>query len=233
MCFLSEFNGPVNLSRDNSMKFKKLAIAFAALGLMAATAQATTFGNTLRAEQTMGSGDNLLSNNGLFSLAMQSDGNLVIYRLANGSAQPLWSTGRAGTYSYVRMQQDGNLALYHSDNTWSWTSGTGGRPINAGYRLVLEENGSLDIYGPAGEIIWNANRPAGDCGPQAASLPLTTYPICSYPANGVLILGTVQARCVAQASYLASLQYAVLGSSCYRGGGGGTSPTIPIYTQPF
>lgn len=214
------------------MKIKKLVFAFAALGLMAATAQATTFGNTLRAEQTMGSGDNLITNNGLFSLAMQSDGNLVIYRLANGSAQPLWSTGAAGTYSYVRMQQDGNLALYHKDNTWSWTSGTGGRPINAGYRLVLEENGSLDIYGPAGEIIWNANRPAGDCGPQAASLPLTTYPICAQPTYGPPIFGTVQARCRAEADVLAARAGGVVGSSCYRNGGG-TTPTIPIYTQPF
>lgn len=214
------------------MKLKKLAFAFAGLALAAATAQATTFGNTLRAEQTMGSGDNLITNNGMYSLAMQSDGNLVIYRLANGSAEPKWSTGRAGTYAYVRMQQDGNLALYHSDGTWSWTSGTGGRPINQGYKLVLEENGSLDIYSPTGQVIWFANRPSGDCGPQAASLPYTTYPICSYPAPGLLIQGTVQARCRAEADYLASLQYAQVGSTCYRGGGGG-SPTIPIINQPF
>ena len=190
------------------MKLK--ALAFAGLVLMAAGAQAVTLGNTLKAEVVMHAGDNLLTNNGLFSLAMQSDGNLVIYRLANGGADPKWSTGRAGSGAYVRMQQDGNLALYKSDNTWSWTSKTGGRAIDQRYKLVLEEDGSLDIFDPTGAVIWYANRPLGSCGPNPPAYQ--TYPICSNPASGVIITGTVQARCRAEADYLASLQYAKVGA---------------------
>lgn len=176
---------------------------------MAAAAQAVTFGNTLNANQRMGSGDNLLTNNKVYSLAMQSDGNLVIYRLANGGATPLWSTGAAGTYSYVAMQNDGNLALYHSDNTWSWTSKTGGRAIDSRYRLVLQENGELDIYDPSNNIIWYANRAAGTCSPTQTTYG--AYPIYTYIGT-VAACGTVQARCVAEAQALAQMQNATVGN---------------------
>lgn len=190
------------------MKLK--ALAFAGLVLMAAGAQAVTLGNTMNAEVVMRAGDNLLTKNAAFSLAMQSDGNLVIYRLSNGGAEAKWATGRAGSGAYVRMQQDGNLALYHSNNTWSWTSGTGGRPIDQRFKLVLQEDGELDIYDPSGAVIWYANRVPGTCGP--APGPYQSWPICSNPAPGVIITGTVQARCRAEADFLAGQQYAKVGS---------------------
>ncbi len=52
------------------------------------------------------------------SLAMQSDGNLVVYSPTN---QPLWSTGTAGSNATgFEMQDDGNLVLY----TFRWSAGT-------------------------------------------------------------------------------------------------------------
>ena len=156
----------------------------------------------------MNSGDNLLSNNGSYSLAQQSDGKLVLYRLANGSATPLWSTSSAGTYAYTRMQQDGNLALYHSNGTWAWTSGTGGRPIDSRYKLVLQENGELDIYDPSNNIIWYANRSTA-CSPTQTTY--VSYPIYTYIGN-VPACGTVQARCLAEAQTLAQMQGATIGT---------------------
>lgn len=189
------------------MKLK--ALVFTALTLMAAAAQAVTYGNTLNAGQTMGSGDNLLTNNGYYSLAMQSDGNLVIYRLAGESATPLWSTGRAGTYSYVAMQNDGNLALYNSNNAWSWTSKTGGRTVDSRYKLVLQENGELDIYDPSNKIIWYANRSAGTCSPTQTTF--SAWPIYVYVGN-VVTCGSVQARCETEARALAQMQGATPGT---------------------
>jgi hypothetical protein len=191
------------------MKLK--ALVFAGLTLMAAAAQAVTLGNTLNANLTMGSGDNLLTNNGYYSLAMQSDGNLVLYYLGGGGATPKWSTGAAGTYAYVAMQNDGNLALYHSNNTWSWTSGTGGRPVDSRFKLVLQENGELDIYDPSNNIIWYANRPATP--PSLCSSTQTTYsawPIYAQIGN-LPACGTVQARCLAEAQALATAQGAKVG----------------------
>lgn len=188
------------------MKLK--ALVFTGLTLMAAVAQAVTFGNTLNANQTMGSGDNLLSNNGLYSLAMQSDGNLVIY-LLGGSARPQWSTGAAGPYSYVAMQNDGNLALYKRNNTWSWTSKTGGRPVDSRYKLVLQDNGELDIYDPSNNIIWYANRSAGSCTPSQTTY--SAWPIYIMVGN-LVTCGTVQARCAAEARSLAAMQGAIPGT---------------------
>jgi hypothetical protein len=195
------------------MKFK--ALVFAGLALMGAAAQAATLGNTLNANYRMVSGDNLLTKNGYYSLAMQSDGNLVIYNISNGGSKPMWSTGAAGPYSYVAMQNDGNLALYHSNNTWSWTSKTGGRPVDSRFRLVLQETGELDIYDPSNTIIWYANRPSTG-GPTAGlcSATQTTYsswPIYTY-VGSLPACGTVQARCLAEAQYWAQAQNAKVGS---------------------
>ena len=47
-------------------------------------------------------------------VAMQSDGNLVIY---NGSGAPIWSSGTSGNAgAYLVVQSDGNLVIYHGAN---------------------------------------------------------------------------------------------------------------------
>jgi RHS repeat-associated protein len=56
------------------------------------------------------------------SLAMQSDGNLVVYSPSN---QPLWSTGTAGSNATgFEMQDEGNLVLY----SFRWSGGTSSWP---------------------------------------------------------------------------------------------------------
>jgi len=189
------------------MKLK--ALVFTGLTLMAAVAQAVTFGNTLNANQKMVAGDNLLSSAGYYSLAMQADGNLVIYELVGGGARPKWSTGGAGANAYVAMQNDGNLALYKSNNTWSWTSKTGSRAVDSRYKLVLQDTGELDIYDPSNNIIWYANRTAGTCSPGENTNK--TYPIYILVGNTVTC-GTIQARCNAEAESLASRQNARIGT---------------------
>lgn len=58
-------------------------------------------------------------------LAMQTDGNLVLY---DKSYRPLWYTGSSNTRANrLIMQQDGNLVLYTRDNRPIWASGTANR----------------------------------------------------------------------------------------------------------
>jgi YD repeat-containing protein len=60
------------------------------------------------------------------SLAMQSDGNLVVYSPSN---QPLWSTGTAGSNATgFEMQDEGNLVLY----AFRWSGGTSSWPPPSG-----------------------------------------------------------------------------------------------------
>ena len=66
--------------------------------------------STLGPNQVLGINQSLFSPNGQFELIMQSDGNLVLYRVAN--QHPLWATGTKGQ-DVLRaiMQSDGNLVL--------------------------------------------------------------------------------------------------------------------------
>jgi subtilisin family serine protease len=57
-------------------------------------------------------------------LAMQPDGNLVLYNTSN---YPIWATGTNGRQaSKFFVQNDGNLVLYNPSNQPVWASGTSG-----------------------------------------------------------------------------------------------------------
>ncbi|PYC67045.1 hypothetical protein C7C46_30535 [Streptomyces tateyamensis] len=93
-------------------------------------------------------------------LAMQADGNLVLYRKSDGAA--IWS---ANTFNnpgaYLSMQTDGNLVLYRSGGSatsnWAlWTPNTWGNP---GAYFLVQDDGNLVVYraggGPAaGGALW-------------------------------------------------------------------------------
>lgn len=60
------------------------------------------------------------------NVAMQTDGNLVVYAPSGGG--PLWASNTAGTGSnnYVAMQTDGNLVIYTSSGQPVWASKSSG-----------------------------------------------------------------------------------------------------------
>ncbi|MGW7002613.1 hypothetical protein ACWGCW_07250 [Streptomyces sp. NPDC054933] len=87
---------------------------------------------------------------GSMKLVMQSDGNLVAYLKAGGSAAPAeWSSGTYGhPGAYAVMQPDGNLVVYSHNGGPGiggalWSSGTSG---NAGAHAVLQDDGNLVVY---------------------------------------------------------------------------------------
>lgn len=131
---------------------KKLFVLGAVLaGLaasQAASAQAVvTLGpNVMRAGVRLNSGQNIQSINKNYMLAMQTDGNLVLYAQQPGGTQPTgFSTGKGGNYAV--QQDDGNFVVYTASNTWRWTSETGGR-ATANYVMVLGDDGRLTIREP-------------------------------------------------------------------------------------
>ena len=113
-------------------------------------------GNELAAGTQLKGGSRLESPNGRYRLAMQADGNLVLY----GEGHPLWASGTAGhPGAFLVMQGDGNLVVYQA-NRPIWSSGTdrGGR---AAYYLSLQDNGNATIDSPAGKAIWAAGAAVG------------------------------------------------------------------------
>ncbi len=83
-----------------------------------------------------------------FALAMQTDGNLVIY----GAGRALWASQTSGSDGYAAiMQTDGNFVLYgkHSDPLWSAdTSGHGGS------HLAIQDDGNVVVYSPQSAALW-------------------------------------------------------------------------------
>ncbi len=113
-------------------------------------------------------------------LAMQSDGNLVLY---NASNQALWSTQTNGNSgAQLKLQTDGNMVVYSSSNAVLWTPYTLHNPDHLSYvnttlspglggiarmypgqsidtadrkyHLILQRDGNLVLYSPT-RVLWS------------------------------------------------------------------------------
>jgi hypothetical protein len=103
---------------------------------------------TLDAGQTLSSGRELTSPNGLFHAVMQRDGNLVGY----GPAGAIWSTGTRGIGNSLVLQDDGNAVIYGADGSAKWASGTRG----GGHTIELDDSGVLEIRNAGDELVWDS-----------------------------------------------------------------------------
>ena len=103
-------------------------------------------GQQLNVNQSINSSDNR------FTLVMQDDGNVVLYRKQDN--HPLWASGTNGQdVKRAVMQDDGNFVLYHTNGRPSWATGTQGKN---GSFLVLQNDGNLVIYWPS-DPVWASN----------------------------------------------------------------------------
>jgi len=102
--------------------------------------------DSLAAGSTLQPGAFLLSPSHQYELAMQTDGNLVLYH--EGAA--LWSSQTSGKGNYLAMQPEGNLVVYNGGKVAQWNTGTWGFP---GAYLQLQDDGNLVLY-QDGHAIW-------------------------------------------------------------------------------
>jgi hypothetical protein len=106
--------------------------------------------SVLAPDEALYADQGLSSCNGLYSLWMQGDGNVVLYD--NQSGAPLWNSqtaGKGGTA--VVMQSDGNFVLYGEAGA-IWHTGTHG---HAGAMLRVEEDGNVIVW-DGWTAIWKA-----------------------------------------------------------------------------
>jgi hypothetical protein len=145
----------------NGIKSKSaVKAAFVAAAMLAApvalsvavvsSASASAGQATLMPGEVLYGGQSLLD--GPYTMAMQTDGNFVLY--ANGN-QALW---QSHTYnnpgSDVVMQTDGNLVVYSPRGQALWQSGTYNQP---GDHLVVQTDGNAVIYTPSNAAPWATN----------------------------------------------------------------------------
>jgi hypothetical protein len=113
-------------------------------------------GSALRQGYQLGIGAELKSPLGRFRLIMQSDGNLVLYRVSDYRA--IWSSNTANTGAYrAIMQYDGNFVVYTGTNVAvaKWATHTVGQPANY---LLVQDDGNLVIYSVGSNTVqWTSN----------------------------------------------------------------------------
>ena len=98
----------------------------------------------------LNSGTGLNSCDNRFHLAMQNDGNLVLY--APGGALWASNTGGIGPSSAV-LQGDGNFVVYTGGFSATWNSGTWGQSVA---HLLVQNDGNVVIYATSGAALWNS-----------------------------------------------------------------------------
>jgi subtilisin family serine protease len=92
----------------------------------------------------------LRSPNGLYTLAMQADGNLVLY---NQASQALWHTHTAGNPgAYAVFQTDGNFVVYRANGIPLWHTVTFGTAANL---FVVQNDSNIVIYGQDNQVYWH------------------------------------------------------------------------------
>lgn len=107
--------------------------------------------SVLEPNESLRAGQTLWSDGGEYNLHFQEDGNLVLYRTADG--EPIWSTDTAGTRpGRVIMQDDGNFILYNARGEPIWATET----TVPDSRLVVQNDGSLVIRDPDGARVWQS-----------------------------------------------------------------------------
>jgi len=111
-----------------------------------------TEGTTLRPSQIV------YSASGSHRLAMQEDGNLVLYNTANGAA--VWNSGTYGNAgAYAVFQTDGNFVIYSASGKALWFSSTTGTTFDQ--RLSVQDDGNMVIYRVSVPVFATSTAAAG------------------------------------------------------------------------
>jgi len=135
------FSGPYSLSGQTLDRMPDMGGHWVASGAIWGA------NRTLRRGMTVRSGD------GRYLLAMQGDGNLVLY---GPSGRAIWATSwRTGAWQsqeFVVFQGDGNLVTYGGGRA-IWASGTGGSGAGA---FAVQSDGNLVIY-RGSTPVWASN----------------------------------------------------------------------------
>ena len=94
-------------------------------------------------------GQSVISADRRFRLALQPDGNLVLY----SPTRALWASGtNSQATAFLALQADGNLALYNRDAQPLWASHTEFFGLT---RLIAQTDGNLVLYDNQNVARWN------------------------------------------------------------------------------
>ena len=97
--------------------------------------------------------DFLISQNGLWKLKYQTDGNLVLYNA--DESKDYWASNTSGQAAgYLTLQDDGNLVIYSNMGVAYWATNTAGNP---GATFFIQDDRNLILAAANGDILWTPN----------------------------------------------------------------------------
>jgi hypothetical protein len=137
-----------------------------------------TIDNQLAAGERITAGQSLDAPNGRYRLAMQTDGNLVLY----DGDRPRWSSDTRGRGLWLQLRKDGDLVIFKADGHPLWSTASG-RDGDTGSRLVMQTDGNLVIYRKSGRAVWSTTPPPTIAAPRS-SAALTQGGCGSTPGAG-------------------------------------------------
>ncbi len=104
--------------------------------------------DTLQSGTRLLAGQQIVSPNGLFRAAYQSDGNFVLY----GPGGPVVWTGTSGSPGHVEAEEvSGNVVIRNSAQQVIWQTGTHG---NSGAGLRVRDDGRVAVVNRHGIVVW-------------------------------------------------------------------------------
>jgi lipoprotein-anchoring transpeptidase ErfK/SrfK len=131
------------------------AIALSAASVGFAPAASATVPSSISAGHVLWAGSSLRSANGRYVLAMQTDGNLVVY---SGSTA-IWTTHTIGSGGHLAILSNGNIAVYLGSHA-AWSANT---TYSGGHNtLTMQDDGVLTLRSGNG-VVWSSKLGNG-CG---------------------------------------------------------------------
>lgn len=152
-------------------------VSLVALGLFTSLSIAHA-GDTLYAGQELRNGSLISSPNGRYSLIMQTDGSLVMYR-NDGSIR--YAMEKHGTHAV--MQTDGNFVEYQN-STALWSTGTYNCCFGYPVWLTITDNGNLQINWGSSGTSWSMGGTAWEIGRDPIPAPVAVYPLQALQPPG-------------------------------------------------
>ncbi len=108
----------------------------------------TQAGRGVRVGEWLAPGQAVSSPNGRYALAMQADGNLVVYQ---DGFDALWASGTNGNGgANATVQVDGDFVVYSAGGGALWSSQTSGQ--TSAPLLLLQDDGNAVLYGE--NAVW-------------------------------------------------------------------------------
>ncbi|MGR3906881.1 protease pro-enzyme activation domain-containing protein [Burkholderia sp. SR8] len=119
---------------------------------------APIYGGVINQGTTLKPGQIVYSASKSHKLAMQSDGNLVLYNATNGAA--VWNSGTYGnTGAYAVLQTDGNFVVYGPSGNALWFSSSYGASYSQ--YLAVQDDGNMVIYRSSFPIFSTSTATSG------------------------------------------------------------------------